>query len=96
MISLLGIRLVETLRAHFEFQVFHRFIDKVRPLERCQFQIAEGVVSLLIVHVNQTCYLWEAVGDVPKQALCALLVAFFVIVKLHQKHELFGIGIAHH
>ena len=51
-VGLLGIRLVETLRANLELQVFHRLVDMVFSLEHQNVLIANGVVAFLVVKVE--------------------------------------------
>ena len=53
MVSLLGIGLVETLRTYLELQVLHQFEDMVVTLEEAEFQVVDGIVALLVVHVHE-------------------------------------------
>ena len=52
-VSLLGIGLVETLRTYLELQVFHQFVDMVVALEEAEFQVVDGIVALLVIHVHE-------------------------------------------
>ena len=53
MVSLFGVGLVEALRSHLEAQLLHRLVDEVGALEGCKVEVADGVVALLVVHVDE-------------------------------------------
>ena len=84
MVGLLGVGLVETLGPHFEFQVFHGFVDEVGAFESGDFQIADGVVAFLIVHIDKRTDLGKPVGKMLQQLVGPVLVARLVVVELHQ------------
>ena len=52
-VSLFGVGLVEALRSHLEAQLLHRLVDEVGALEGCKVEVADGVVALLVVHVDE-------------------------------------------
>lgn len=51
MVSLLGVSLVKALGPHLELQVFHRLVYIISAFKGDKFQIAKGVVALLVVHI---------------------------------------------
>ena len=68
----------------------------VHTLEGLDVEVAEGVVALLVVYIQQRGDLGETVGHMLQQTAGALLVARFVEVKLYQHHPLAGGGVAEH
>ena len=88
MVSLLGIGLVETLRTHLELQVFHQFVDMVVALEEAEFQVVDGIVSLLVVYIHERCNLRELVSHLLHQFQCSLLITLLIIMELEHDHPL--------
>ena len=86
-VGLLAVCLVEALRPHLEAQSLHRFVDKVGAGIRHHVQIADCVVALRVVHVEQR-------GDFGERFVQMLHYverrALFLVVrdaKLHQQHD---------
>ena len=77
MVCLLGVGLIETLRAHLELQVLHQFEDVVMAFEHQNILVADGVVTLLVVQIHQRGDLRELVGNVLHQ--CKRLLAVFAL-----------------
>ena len=59
----------------------------VVALEYAHFQIAERVVALLVVHVEQRRYLRIHGCDVLHKAFCALLVALLVVMEMYDAYD---------
>ena len=96
MVCLFGVCLIETLRSDLEPQFLHCLENMVVALEYAHFQIAERVVALLVVHVEQRRYLRKHGCDVLHKTFCALLVALLVVMELYDDHPLPGVGVAYH
>ena len=95
-VGLLGVGLVEALRTDLELQVLHGLVDEVGALERGQLQVADGVVALLVVDVDERADLREHVGDVLHEHLRLILILGAVVVELDEQHPFAGIGVAEH
>ena len=96
MVSLLSVGLIEALRTDLEAEVLHCLVNVVVALEQGQVEVAECVITLLVVHIHKGCYLRELVSYVLQQAVCTLLVALLVIMELDENHPLSGVGVANH
>ena len=68
----------------------------VHTLEGLDVEVAEGVVALLVVYIQQRGNLRKTVGHMLQQTAGALLIAGLVVVKLYQHHPLAGGGVAEH
>ena len=66
MIGLVCVCLIKAFWTNLKLQVFHRLIDEVCALKGCKFQITEGVISFLIVNINQARDLRKGVCNVLK------------------------------
>ena len=88
MISLFGVRLIETLGTHLELQILHRLKDVILALEHQDLLIADGVVAFLVVEIHQRGDLREGVGDMLQQSECLLFATRLVVVELENHHPL--------
>ena len=66
MIGLIGVCLIKAFRTNLKLQVLHRLIDEVGALKGCKFQITKGVISFLIVNINQARDLRKGICNVLK------------------------------
>ena len=88
-VGLLGVGLVETLRAHLELEVFHHLVDIVVAMEGVYLQVGKGVVALGVVHVEQRGDFGEGRMEVGHQCLCCgHLCCHIVHTELDEQHHL--------
>ena len=95
-VCLLGVGLVEALRPDLEFQALHGLIDEVCALVGRELQVADGVVALLVVDVDEAGDLRECRRYMFQEVHGLLLVSRLVVMELHEKHPLAGVGVAEH
>ena len=96
MVSLLGVGLVETLWSYLEAKVFHHLKNMVVALKNMHGEVAEGVVTLLVIYPKERRYLWETLAYMDQQSLGRLLVGRRFEMKLHQHHPFARVAVAYH
>ena len=96
MICLLGVGLIETLRSDLKLQVLHNLIYEIGALICYEVEVADGVVALLIVDVDETCNLGESRSHMIEKCLGPLVIAAFIVVKLYEQHPLARVRVAQH
>ena len=96
MISLLCIGLVETLWSYLKAQVLHCLKDMVVALEHIEVEVAECIVTFLVVNIHKRCNLRKLVGYMLQQSHCTFLIAWLVIMELYKYHPFACIRVAHH
>jgi hypothetical protein len=68
----------------------------VVALEEAEFQVVDGIVSLLVVYIHERCNLRELVSHLLHQLQCSLLIALLIVVELEDEHPLSGVRITDH
>ena len=68
----------------------------VVALENMHGQVAEGVVTLLVIYPKERRYLRETLANMGQQGLGRLLVGSGFEMKLHQHHPFARVTIAYH
>ena len=58
--------------------------------------VADGVVAFLVVNIQERGYLREVVSHMLQQRLCAILVAWLVVVELYDYHPLSSVGVSYY
>ena len=95
-VGLLAVGLVETLRPHFEAQSLHRLVNEVGAGIGHHIEIADRVVALRVVDIEQRSDLGEGGVQVGHHVECGLLFLIRRDAKLHQEHDFARRGGAEH
>ena len=92
LVGLFGIGLIEALGTHFETQAFHLEEDVVVTLGHFHRQVAEGVVVLLVVDVEQRGDFRECLANVFHESLSLTALLVGEDAELNQQHEAASVG----
>ena len=86
-IGLLGICLVKTLRPYLETQPFHGFVDKRSAGEGDDIEVANRIVALRVVDIQQRGHFGECSVQMLQECLCLRLVVSAAHAELHEEHD---------
>ena len=95
-VGLVRVGLVETFGSHLEAQPLHLLVDEVRADVGVHGKVADGVVALEVVDVEQRGDLGEVLVDVFEQRHSLPLLLVRAPGKLHEQHQFAGVAGAEH
>jgi len=93
---LFGVRLIERLGPYLEAEAFHLFKDVVVALEHHDVEVVDGVVLLVVHHIEQGSDLRELPGHMSQECLRVVHILVGGYAYLEEHHEFAGARGANH
>ena len=89
--------MVKTLRPHLEAQSLHGFVDERSAGEGLDIEVANRIVALRVVDIEQRGHFGECSVQMLQERLCLRLVVRAAHAELHEEHDFArGGGAEHH